>query len=138
MRYMIDIQPSDFYKQDDFEARRLPRLYASLATAYVILAGIAGSLLLALWTLTAHRAAWANANLLAFNPFAFALSGAAWRSRNGMRGGPFARTLAAVQVGAVFLGLMLHFLGGISQQNLPWLLFATPVWLAIAVGLTLR
>jgi hypothetical protein len=35
----------------------------------------------------------------------------------------------------VFLELMLHFLGGMPQQNLPWLLFATPVWLAIAVGL---
>jgi hypothetical protein len=112
---------------------RFPTLYACLATAYLVLAGIAGTALLALWTLTTHRAAWDNANLLVFNPLAFALIGATWRARRGMRGGRPARMLIACQLVAVFIALLLHFLGGTSQRNLPWLLFASPVWLSIAV-----
>jgi hypothetical protein len=115
--------------------RRVPALGASLCVAYLVFAGIAGTVLLALWTLTMHRAAWENANLLVFNPLAFALVDAAWRTRNRMRGGPLARTLVAFQLGAAFLAVLLHFLGGTSQQNLPWLLFSIPVWLAIAARL---
>jgi Domain of unknown function (DUF4105) len=115
--------------------RRVPTLRASLCVAYLVFAGIAGTVLLALWTLTMHRAGWENANLLVFNPLAFALVHAAWRTRNGMCGGPIARTLVAFQLGAAFLAVLLHFLGGTFQQNLPWLLFSIPVWLAIAAGL---
>jgi hypothetical protein len=115
--------------------RRAPTLCAALCVAYLVLAGIAGTVLLALWTLTMHRAAWGNANLLVFNPLAFALIGAAWRIRDGMRGGRLARILVAFQLGAAFLAVLLHFLGGTSQQNLPWLLFSVPVWLAITVRL---
>jgi hypothetical protein len=49
--------------------------------------------------------------------------------------GRLARTLIAIQLGTALLGILLHFLPGTGQQNLPWLLFAIPVWLAIAVGL---
>jgi Domain of unknown function (DUF4105) len=115
--------------------RRLPILQASLSVAYLVLAGIVGTLLLVLWTLTMHHAAWRNANLLVFNPFAFALIGSAWRSRNRVGGSRFSRTLVAIQVGAVLLAVVLHFLGNTSQQNLPWLLFAIPVWIAVAAGL---
>jgi hypothetical protein len=112
--------------------RRAPAVSATLRVAFLVFAGIAGTLLLALWALTMHRAAWGNANLLVFNPLAFALIGAAWRTRDGMRGSRLARTLVAFQVGAAFLAVSLHFLGSTSQQNLPWLLFSIPVWLAIA------
>jgi len=114
---------------------RLPVLYASLAVAFLILAGFLGTVLLALWTLTAHHAAWGNANLLLFNPLAFVMAGAAWRFRDGVDGGRIVRTLVATQVGAGLIGLLLHFLSGNAQQNLPWLLFSFPVWLAIAIGL---
>ncbi|HEX3837987.1 MAG TPA: DUF4105 domain-containing protein [Steroidobacteraceae bacterium] len=115
--------------------RRYPVLYASLGAAYLVLAGILGTVLLALWTLTTHYAAWANANLFIFNPVAFAMLGSIWHTRTGMRGGRLARVLVALQVAAAFVGLLLHFLGVLRQQNLPWLLLATPVWLAIATGL---
>jgi hypothetical protein len=115
--------------------RRAPVLCATLCVAYLVFAGITGTLLLALWTLTMHRAAWGNANLLVFNPLAFALIGSAWRTRDGMRSGRLARTLVAFQLGAAFLAVLLHFLGGTLQKNQPWLLFSIPVWLAIAVGL---
>jgi hypothetical protein len=117
---------------------RLPVLYGSLAVAFLIVAGLLGTILLALWTVTTHHAAWENANLLVFNPLAFAMVGAAWRSRDGIEGGRLMRTLVGIQVGGGLIGLLphfLHFLPGVAQQNLPWLLFAIPVWLAIAVGL---
>jgi hypothetical protein len=114
---------------------RLPALYASLAVAYLVLAGLLGTVLLALWTLTTHYAAWDNANLLVFNPLAFVLIAAAWRPGKGSDGGRLAQTLVAFQLGAAFLGVLLYVLPGGTQQNLPWLLFAIPAWLAIAVGL---
>ena len=113
---------------------RLPTLYGSVVVAFLIFMGFLGTILLALWALTTHHAAWQNANLLVFNPFAFAMVGAAWRSRGGMDGGLLARIVVAIQVCAGMLGLLLHLLPGTAQQNLPWLLFAIPVWLAIAVG----
>jgi len=99
--------------------------------------GIAGFafatiMLTSLWTLTTHRAAWENANLLVFNPLAFAMLGAAWRTRKPIGASPLARTLVAIQLCPVFLGWLLHWVPGLAQQNLPWLLFTTPVWLAIA------
>jgi uncharacterized protein DUF4105 len=115
--------------------RRLPILQASLSVAYLVLAGIVGTLLFALWTLTMHHAAWRNANLLVFNPVAFALIGSAWRSRNRVAGSRFSRTLVALQVGAALLAVVVHFLGTTSQENLPWLLFAVPAWIAVASGL---
>jgi len=115
--------------------RRAPVLSAALCVAYLMFAGIAGTALLALWTLTMHRAAWGNANLFVFNPLAFALIGSAWRVRDGMRCGLLARSLVAFQLGAAFLAVLLHFLGGTLQKNLPWLLFSIPMWLAITVRL---
>jgi hypothetical protein len=114
---------------------RRPMLAASLAVAYLLLAGVLGTVLLALWLLTTHYAAWNNVNLLVFNPFAFAMVGGAWRTRNGSNGSRFVRILVALQVGAALLGVLLHVLPGMTQQNLPWLLFAMPVWLAMAAAL---
>jgi hypothetical protein len=113
---------------------RLPVLHASLAVIFLLVAGLLGTALLALWAVTTHHAAWRNENLLVFNPLAFVMVGAAWRTRKGIDGSRLARILVAVQVGAALLGLLVHFLPGMAQQNLPWLLFAIPVWLAIAVG----
>jgi hypothetical protein len=114
---------------------RFPRLHASLIVAFLVVAGFLGTVLVALWTLTTHYAAWANANLLVFNPLAFAFIGAAWRSRHGNDGSRRVPTMVGIQVGTAFIGLLIHLLPGKTQQNLPWLLFALPVWLAIAAGL---
>jgi hypothetical protein len=114
---------------------RRPVLCASLKVAFLVVAGFLGTMLVALWTLTTHYAAWRNANLLVFNPLAFAMVGAVWRTRNGIDVGRLVRALVGIQVGAAVIGLLLHFLPGHPQQNLPWLLFAIPVWLALAVGM---
>jgi len=116
---------------------RFPTVFASLGVIYLTLAGLLGTILLVLWTLTTHYAAWNNANLLIFNPFAFLLLASIWRARKGAAASRLARMLIVFQIGAALIGLTLHFLPGVAQQNLPWLLFAMPVWLAIAVG-TLR
>ena len=113
---------------------RYPVLHASLAVVFLLFSGFLGTVLLALWALTTHHAAWQNANLLVFNPLAFAMVGAAWRARDGIDAGLRMRCLVAVQVGAGLLGLLLHVLPGTPQQNLPWLLFAIPVWLAIGAA----
>jgi hypothetical protein len=113
---------------------RYPFLYYSSRAVYLVLAGIVGTMLLALWTLTIHHAAWSNANLLVFNPLAFLILVAAWRARGGGKALRLARTLVAIQVGAAIVGLGVWFFLG-AQQNLPWLLLAVPPWLAIAAGL---
>jgi hypothetical protein len=115
-----------------------PVAYACLSVAFLVAAGGLGTILLAFWTLTTHYAAWKNANLLVFNPLAFFMIGAAWRSRNTNSASRLLRTLVGIQVGAALIGLLIHLLPGISQQNLPWLLFATPVWVAIAVALLVK
>ncbi len=115
--------------------RRLPVLSAALSAAFLAVAGIFGTVLLALWTLTTHHAAWSNANLLLFNPVAFFLLAAVWRARSGFRVGAPVRALMGIQVVAVLVGFLIHLLPGPTQQNIPWLLFAAPVWFAIAAGM---
>lgn len=115
--------------------RRLPNLHATLATVFLAAAGFAGTVLLALWTLTMHRAAWANANLLVFNPLAFALPAALWRTRRGGGRAGAARLLVRLQLAAALVAVLLHAFPGTVQQNQPWLAFAIPVWLAIALDL---
>ncbi|HVC02337.1 MAG TPA: DUF4105 domain-containing protein [Steroidobacteraceae bacterium] len=115
--------------------RRRPNLYASLTTVYLVGAGLVGTVLLALWTLTIHRAAWYNANLLLFNPLAWALPAAVWRSRRGAAPTLAVKRLVALQLVAALAAVLIHALPGTVQQNQPWLLFAIPVWLAVAWGL---
>ncbi|WP_201316562.1 DUF4105 domain-containing protein [Dyella sp. EPa41] len=113
--------------------RRLaPTVYALLATLYLVLAGLVGTALLILWTLTTHHSAWANANLLLFNPLALLLVGAVWQSRRGRVTSRMANILIALQLLAVLAAWLLHLLPGVVQQNQPWLLFALPVWLGVA------
>ncbi|GAB2574561.1 DUF4105 domain-containing protein [Dyella jejuensis] len=112
--------------------RQVSLLYALLGNLFLLMAGIAGLLMLALWTLTAHHSAWANANLLLFNPLAFVLLRPVWRARHGMGLSPFANGVLLLQLVALLISIGLHALPGIVQQNQPWILFALPCWLALA------
>jgi uncharacterized protein DUF4105 len=114
---------------------RFPALRACLITAFLVFAGVMGLLLLVLWTLTTHYAAWRNANLLLFSPLAFFMIRDIWHSRTPAEVGGLLRILVGIQVCAALVGLLLHLLMLNAQQNLPWLLFAIPVWLAIALAL---
>jgi hypothetical protein len=120
-------------------ARRWSLLtFAWLTSAYLVAAGLVGLLLIGLWTLTTHHSAWANANLLFFNPFAFMMLPAVWRARRGIAPSRFIEVLLLLQLLAILVALSLHLLHGVVQQNQPWLLFAMPCWLAIAWSLRQR
>jgi len=112
--------------------------FALLGTLYLLAAGLVGLLLLALWTLTTHRSAWANANLLLFDPLALLLLPALWRARKGRPAGRFADGVLLLQLLAALAAPALHLLPGSVQQNQPWILFAMPVWLALAWCLRAR
>jgi hypothetical protein len=118
-----------------FAARRLPLLHALLGSLYLLLAGLVGLLLIVLWAFTLHRSAWANANLLLFDPLAWLLLPALWRARRGLAATGLAGKALALQLLAVLAALVLHLMPGTVQQNQPWLLFALPVWLALAWNL---
>jgi hypothetical protein len=112
--------------------------YALVGTLYLLCAGLVGLLLLALWTLTSHHSAWANANLLLFNPLAFLLLPTLWRSRRGFAASRFMDGVIVLQLLAILIAVLLHLLPGTVQQNQPWLLFALPCWLALAWSLRRR
>lgn len=110
--------------------------FSAVGTVFTVLAGLAGTLMLVLWLWTAHRAAWANENLLLFSPLAWLLvPGLIRLGREGTRAG---RSTVGV---ATFLALLAAFalaskaLPWFPQQNLPWILFALPSWVGMAVGL---
>jgi Domain of unknown function (DUF4105) len=109
--------------------------FALLGSLLLIFAGLSGLLMLILWTLTEHHSAWANANLLLFNPLAFALIGPLWRTRQTIFPSRTTNTILTVQMIAVFIAPVLHLLPYAVQQNQPWILFAMPWWLALACTL---
>jgi len=118
--------------------RRWPPGYVLLGMLYLLAAGLVGVLLLVLWTLTTHHSAWANANLLLFNPLAFVLLPTLWRARRGVAASRFIDGVLALQLLACLVAVLLHLLPGTVQQNQPWLLFALPCWLALAWSLRRR
>lgn len=107
--------------------RRIRRAGASLSVFCLIIAGFAGLLMLALWGLTEHRVAWANANLLLFNPLAWLLIPAAWRQQ----ARPWQQALAWGLMALAGFALLANLTSLVPQRNLPWILLALPVWLAV-------
>ena len=98
------------------------------AALYALLGGLVGLCMLALWTLTTHRAAWANENLLLFDPLLVLLL---WpllrRALRNRTGGRYARTLISVLLVLNVLALPAHLVGWLVQHNLHWILFALPL-----------
>lgn len=115
--------------------RRAKLAYALLGSLFLLLAGLIGVAMLILWTLTAHHSAWANANLLLFNPLAFVLLGSLWGLRRGIGPSRLANGALLLQLIALLLALLAHLLPGVVQQNQPWILFALPCWLLLAWSL---
>ncbi|MBP1474687.1 DUF4105 domain-containing protein [Frateuria sp. MAH-13] len=117
-------------------ARRFsPTGFSLLGTLYLLFAGVAGIGLLFLWLLTTHHAAWANVNLLLFNPLALVLLPSTWRARHGLPASRLADAVLMLQLFALLAAVLLHLLPGTVQQNQPWLLFSMPAWLAMAWAL---
>ena len=112
--------------------RYAPTAMVALGALYLLLAALVGLVLLGLWTVTTHHSAWANANLLLFNPFALLLLPSLWRTRRQLLPSRLASGVMLLQLAAVLIAVLLHLLPGTVQQNQPWLLFALPCWLALA------
>jgi len=106
--------------------------YLTLGSLYLFAAGLVGIILIGLWTLTTHHAAWANANLMLFNPLAWLMLPSLWRTRRGMRPSRFIDGVMVVQLVAIMGAALLFLSPGTVQQNQPWLLFALPAWIALS------
>jgi Domain of unknown function (DUF4105) len=109
--------------------------YALLGSLFLVAAGLTGLSMLILWTLTEHHSAWANANLLLFNPLAFVFVGSLWGARRHLQPSRLANSVMMLQLAALLVALALHLLPGVVQQNQPWIVFALPCWLALAWSL---
>ena len=92
---------------------------------------VLGALMLFLWGFTAHRAGWANHNLLLFNPACVLLLPGAWRLLRGRDAGAvFRGVLLAVMCVAV-LSLFLLWLPLQPQRNAPWIALLLPLHVAL-------
>ena len=119
-------------------ARAAPRALGAAAGLFWLASGLLGVLMLFLWLGTEHRFAWANENLLLFDPLALLLLPGAWRIAAGRAPGTwFRRMLAAVAALAV-AALLLKWVLLFSQVNEPWIALLLPVHLAFYAGLRRR
>jgi hypothetical protein len=114
-------------------------VFVAAGTLFTVFAGVAGLFMLGLWTLTLHRSAWGNFNLLAYQPFALLIIPGIWRLRRAGR--PLSRLasrVTAISLAACAIGLLLHLWPDFPQRNMPWLLFALPCWAALFASLCRR
>ncbi|KJV30939.1 DUF4105 domain-containing protein [Luteibacter yeojuensis] len=114
-------------------------VFVAAGTLFTVFAGVAGLFMLGLWTLTLHRSAWGNFNLLAYQPFALLIIPGIWRLRRAGR--PLSRLasrVTGISLAACAIGLLLHLWPDFPQRNLPWLLFALPCWAALFASLCRR
>jgi hypothetical protein len=108
-------------------------VFAALATGIALVCGLAGLLLIVLWALTDHLAAWRNENLLLLDPLCILLlptwlgaARAAWRPTR------HARRLALLVAGLAGLALFVKVLPAFPQDNRFWIALLLPVHAALA------
>ncbi|HVR81472.1 MAG TPA: DUF4105 domain-containing protein [Luteimonas sp.] len=117
---------------------RTPRSLAWLALPMWTLCGLLALLLLFIWLGTAHRAGWANQNLLLFNPLCLLLLRGGWRVARGRTAGRwFGRWLAVVTASAVIAWIM-RWLPFPWQDNTHWIALLLPSHLALFAALRKR
>lgn len=112
--------------------------FAVLAAPLLLIAGLGGLILLAVWGLTEHWSMHANWNLWLFSPIALLLIPLAWAQ-------PAAGVLrrdrrAALWRSLIWLLLLQALLSAVlhGQVNTPWLALWLPVQLALGLGLLRR
>ena len=111
---------------------RKPRLVAALALPVWLACGAAGALLVFLWGFTEHRAAWANQNLLLFNPLCLLLiPGAIPLLRKRAPGAWFHRLLVVIAAAAA-VAWFEHWLALTLQYNQSWVALLLPIHAALA------
>ncbi len=109
---------------------------AMVASGYALLGGLAGLAMVALWTLTTHRAAWANQNLFLFNPALLLIVWPLARTIGGRHSTSYwARSVAMLLAALSVAGCLGHAAGLFSQRNAHWIAFALPMNLVLAYSL---
>lgn len=110
---------------------------ASLSAAIWLICGFGGWLLLGLWGLTEHVAAYANENVLLFNPLALALLAAVPALARGTTASPLLRHMALFLMLCAALALFLRFLPFRLQNNGDFIALLGPIHVALYLRLRL-
>ncbi|MBI2397868.1 MAG: DUF4105 domain-containing protein [Xanthomonadales bacterium] len=112
---------------------------ASLGTIAAIAAagsasilGLGGLLLAFLWVATDHAIAYANLNLVLFDPLCLLLAWPLWRSRQRPAGSHATRALSALVLLVALAGLGYTSLPGTQQANAHWFALILPLHLVFA------
>ncbi len=113
-------------------APRKPRLLAALALPVWLLCGLCGAVLVFLWGFTEHQAAWANRNLLLFNPLCLLLLPGAIALLRGRRSAAWFRWLLVVVALLAVAAWIIHWLPFALQYNQSWIALLLPVHAALA------
>lgn len=113
-------------------APRKPRLIAALALPLWLVCGVVGAVLAFLWGFTEHQAAWANRNLLLFNPLCLLLLVGAIPLLRKRASSTWFRWLLAIIAGLAAVAWILHWLPLAPQYNQSWVALLLPVHAALA------
>lgn len=112
--------------------------FALLASLSMLVAGLGGLVLAAVWGLTEHWVMWRNANLLLFSPLCLLLLPVFMLSaRRGWRAPRWASLLSRLLLAGAVLALLLWLSPG-PQRNLAWIALLLPLHAAIAWSLRRR
>jgi hypothetical protein len=118
--------------------RTAPRALATMALPTWTVMGLLGALMAFIWFGTAHRAGWANQNLLLFNPLCLLLLPGALRIARGRAAGAwFGRWLALAAICAVAIWIV-RWLPFPEQDNSHWIALLLPIHLALFASLRRR
>lgn len=111
--------------------------FGTLALGAWLLATIGGLLLLGLWLLTEHRSAWANENLMLFDPLCLLLLPAAFAAfRARWVPSRFAVAVAWLVAAIAGVAAFVKVLPWFRQDDYAWLALWLPVHLAFALALS--
>ncbi len=116
--------------------RRAKRIgFSAVAGTWTFLSGAAGFVLLGLWTLTDHSAAYRNENLFIASPIALPLAAFMFLGLHRLRSaGRAARWLAMALAASSLIGLVIQILPGFDQVNGQLLALAVPANLGVAIA----
>ena len=118
--------------------RFVSRGLATTAIAIWAVCTLLGLLMLFIWFGTAHRAGWANQNLLLLNPLCLLLLPGGWRRLRGRDAGRvFDRMLGVIAICAVVAWIM-RWLPFPEQDNTHWIALLLPIHLALWSALRWR
>jgi hypothetical protein len=114
-------------------------VFGTIASVSAIVLGIGGLVLLALWFLTDHVAAWRNENILLFDPLCFLLLPAWFGSfRARWVSSRFARTVGLAVALLAGLALFIKIFQAVPQDNRFWIALLLPIHAALAAALFIR